>query len=118
MYEVLVLGALLAEPGAARYGQELMRELGVSSGTLYPVLRRLEARGLITGTPEQADPRVVQRPARMYYTLTEAGARRALSELSGLASELTRLTGKLAALAAAAPDHDRETGEPDAAAGS
>lgn len=37
-----VLAALLAEPDEQRYGLDLMRLTGLPSGTLYPVLHRLQ----------------------------------------------------------------------------
>jgi DNA-binding PadR family transcriptional regulator len=44
-----VLAALLAEPGGEHYGVQLMQQAGVASGTLYPMLARLQAAGWLTG---------------------------------------------------------------------
>ena len=82
-----VLSALLAEPGAPRYGLDLMRFTGLSSGTLYPVLHRLQAAGWLVADWEDVDPVAAGRPARRYYRLTGEGirsARLALAELRAL----------------------------------
>ncbi|RQX57190.1 PadR family transcriptional regulator, partial [Micromonospora chalcea] len=72
-----VLSALLAEPEAPRYGLDLMRLTGLPSGTLYPVLHRLQAAGWLTADWEAVDPVAAGRPARRYYRLTGEGIRSA-----------------------------------------
>jgi PadR family transcriptional regulator PadR len=75
-----VLRAFLADPEAPRYGYDLMKAAGLPSGTLYPLLSRLETRGLVTSaweTPQQEG----QRPRR-YYQLTGEGVRVARLELA------------------------------------
>ncbi|MBU8856335.1 MULTISPECIES: PadR family transcriptional regulator [unclassified Micromonospora] len=82
-----VLSALLAEPEAPRYGLDLMRLTGLSSGTLYPVLHRLQAAGWLAADWEDVDPVAAGRPARRYYRLTGEGlrsARLAVAELRAL----------------------------------
>ncbi|MEU7762227.1 PadR family transcriptional regulator [Micromonospora aurantiaca (nom. illeg.)] len=82
-----VLSALLAEPEAPRYGLDLMRLTGLPSGTLYPVLHRLQAAGWLAADWEDVDPAAAGRPARRYYRLTGEGirsARPALAELRAL----------------------------------
>jgi DNA-binding PadR family transcriptional regulator len=75
-----VLRAFLADPAAPRYGYDLMKAAGLPSGTLYPLLSRLETRGLVTSAWEipQQDG---QRPRR-YYQLTGEGVRVARLELA------------------------------------
>jgi DNA-binding PadR family transcriptional regulator len=52
-----------------------MEATGLTSGTVYPALERLESRGLVTSTWEdEADAHADGRPARRYFTLTAAGA--------------------------------------------
>ena len=77
-----VLEALLAEPLDWRYGYELSKRVGLSSGTLYPVLIRLHARGLLEAKWVEAER--PGRPARHAYRLTPNGAAftRALSAAS------------------------------------
>lgn len=64
--------ALLDDAGAQwSHGYELSRASGVKSGTLYPLLIRLEAQGLLVAEWQSAgEP---GRPPRHAYRLTEAG---------------------------------------------
>ena len=68
-----VLDELLADPTAGRYGFELARATGLASGTLYPILMRLEERGLLEARWEFARNR-----PRHVYRLTAEGLRLAL----------------------------------------
>jgi PadR family transcriptional regulator, regulatory protein PadR len=77
-----VLAALLADPTQARYGLEITKEAGLPSGTIYPILARLESAGWIKSKWEEIDPTVEGRRPRRYYRLTAEGeiaARRNLS---------------------------------------
>jgi PadR family transcriptional regulator, regulatory protein PadR len=79
-----VLSAFLADPAEDRYGLSLMRATGLRSGTLYPVLQRLQDAGWVRAEWERIDPSAQGRPARRYYRLTPSGveqARFALAEL-------------------------------------
>ncbi|WP_255782702.1 helix-turn-helix transcriptional regulator [Dactylosporangium sp. AC04546] len=79
-----VLAALLADPAADRYGLELMQVTGLASGTLYPILHRLQEADWVTAQWEDIDPVAAGRPARRFYRLTPNGveqARQALAEL-------------------------------------
>ena len=71
---LLVLQALLREPGRELYGLELTEETGLLPGTAYPILLRLENEGWVTSRWEDIDPRAEKRPARRYYRLTAGGA--------------------------------------------
>jgi PadR family transcriptional regulator PadR len=80
-----VLKVFLEDPGQPRYGFELMKLTGMASGSLYPMLARLEKAGWLAKGKEDLDPRVVGRPARTNYTITGAAtsvARIQLAELS------------------------------------
>ncbi|WP_235543521.1 PadR family transcriptional regulator [Phycicoccus sp. Soil803] len=70
----LVLGVLLSDPSSDRYGLELSAEAGLPSGTIHPILARLEGLGWLESSWEDIDPRVEGRPARRYYRLSAAGA--------------------------------------------
>jgi DNA-binding PadR family transcriptional regulator len=75
-----VLQAFLADPAAPRYGYDLMKAASLQSGTLYPLLARLEQQKLVGSaweTPQQEG----QRP-RKYYQLTGEGIRIARLELA------------------------------------
>lgn len=66
-----VLGALAAEPLGWRYGYELGAEMGLRSGSLYPILVRLSDRGLLEAAWESDPP--PGRPPRHLYRLTARG---------------------------------------------
>jgi DNA-binding PadR family transcriptional regulator len=66
-----VLRALVADPLTWRYGYELGVEVGLRSGSLYPILVRLSDRELLESTWEEAAPH--GRPPRHLYRLTAAG---------------------------------------------
>jgi PadR family transcriptional regulator PadR len=79
-----VLRALLEDPAEPRYGYDLMKAAGLKSGTLYPLLGRLEDEKLVTSaweTPGQDG----QRP-RKYYRLTAVGAEVARLELAQISA--------------------------------
>jgi DNA-binding PadR family transcriptional regulator len=66
-----VLRALLADPGTWRYGYELASEVGLRSGSLYPILVRLSDRELLEARWEAAS--LAGRPPRHLYRLTDRG---------------------------------------------
>ena len=83
-----VLGAFLADPAAPRYGYDLMKAARLPSGTLYPLLARLEHQRLVTSaweTPQEEG----QRP-RKYYKLTGEGIQIARLELAHASSRRQR----------------------------
>src|ERR1700733_12303397 len=79
---LLIVQALLGEPGREYYGLELSQETGLQPGTAYPILLRLEQEGWVTSRWEDIDPRAEKRPARRYYRLTANGAVQASASLS------------------------------------
>jgi PadR family transcriptional regulator len=67
----LVLQALLQ---GHHHGFDIMDAVGLPSGTVYPILRRLDAEGLVRSRWERDTvARREQRPPRRYYELTGAG---------------------------------------------
>ena len=70
--ELCILNALEARE---RYGYELVKTLaalpgiGVTEGTLYPLLSRLRAQGLLQSRLEESG----EGPARKYYALSPTG---------------------------------------------
>jgi PadR family transcriptional regulator PadR len=66
----LVLDVLLAAP---LWGYQLIAETDLGPGTVYPMLKRLQAAGWIEGTWEDAVP--PDRPRHCTYAVTEKGAR-------------------------------------------
>lgn len=81
---------LLALGDGHRYGFDLMEATGIPDGTVYPILRRLEKRGALEGSWEDAETaRADGRPPRRYYRLTPKG-REALQEARDRFPALTR----------------------------
>lgn len=78
----LVLRALLADPTAELYGAQIGDAAGLMSGTVHPILARLEAIGWVESHWEDVSPAEAGRPARRYYRITAAGADQARSELA------------------------------------
>lgn len=85
-----VLSALTHGHG---YGFEILEVTGLRAGTVYPVLRRLEARGLVHSSWERvATARAEGRPPRRNYRLTAEG-HRAASEAEERYPALARMFG-------------------------
>ena len=78
----LVLRALLENPTHERYGLELSAASGLPSGTIHPILARLEKLGWLESHWEDVDPTKEGRPRRRYYRLSPDGAERARTALS------------------------------------
>ena len=72
---VKVLDALASDPLAWRYGYELGLEVGLQSGSLYPILVRLCDRGLLKAKWEERP--ASGRPPRHLYRLTADGLEQA-----------------------------------------
>jgi len=81
-----VVRMLADEPARWRFGYEMLRELGLQSGSLYPILMRLADRGLLEARWEADAP--PGRPPRHLYRLTPDGlaVAAALAGREGLAS--------------------------------
>ncbi len=77
-----VLRVLVADPAASHYGYDLMKAARLPSGTLYPMLARLEQEGLVDSRWEDQRPDGGGRPPRKYYRLTAEGARVARLEIA------------------------------------
>ncbi|MFM9812868.1 PadR family transcriptional regulator [Streptomyces scabiei] len=79
-----VLSVFITEPQISHYGLELMHETGLSGGTIYPVLIRLERAGWISSSEEDIDPHKEGRPRRRNFTITSEGLRAARTSLADL----------------------------------
>ena len=84
---------LLALSRGQRHGFDMLDATGLPSGTVYPILRRLEVAGLVTARWEPVQrARDAARPPRRYYELTGAGSealREALTAYPEAASVFT-----------------------------
>jgi len=66
---------LHAVASGSRFGFDIMDVTGLTSGTVYPALDRLESAGYLKSTWEDtAAAHADGRPARRYFTLTASGA--------------------------------------------
>ncbi|MCU7726254.1 PadR family transcriptional regulator [Actinoplanes sp. KI2] len=91
----LVLRALLEEPTHERYGLQISQAAGLATGTIHPILARLEGLGWLESRWEEIDPVKEGRPRRRYYRLSPDGAEHARH---ALATARTPLTGLLPGL--------------------
>ena len=96
-----VLQAFLADPAAPRYGYDLMKAAGLPSGTLYPMLTRLEDQKLVTSAWET--PQAGGERPRRYYQLTGEGIRVARLELAQVRAGQPRATVRLGRPAPGSP---------------
>ncbi len=72
-----VLHVLLSASQAEIYGLEVIRGSGLQSGTVYPLLDRMEAAGWLTSRWEDAAQSHSGGPRRRFYSLTAYGAHEA-----------------------------------------
>ena len=68
---IAVLFALAGRASQHSHGYDLCRILDLRAGTVYPILRRLDERGLVETQWERDPPQ--GRPARHLYRLTAIG---------------------------------------------
>jgi DNA-binding PadR family transcriptional regulator len=92
-----LLNALAAKPSQWHYGYALSRETELMSGTLYPILMRLEERGWLETQWETLEALAEGRggrPPRHMYRLTAGGHAWAMEALSA-ARGMTKSRGAL-----------------------
>ena len=77
-----VLAALLEDPQRELYGIEIGTLAELRSGTVHPILARLEGVRWLESRWEDINPRVEGRPARRYYRLTAGGVEAARAALA------------------------------------
>ena len=93
----LVLQALL---DGHHHGFDIMDATGLPSGTAYPILRRLDAEGLVRSRWERDTlARREQRPPRRYYEVS-AGGRAFAAQAIAQARRAANTSGRLAPRAA------------------
>ena len=87
----MVFQAFLDAPSDETYGFELAQVTGLPSGTIYPILRRLEDEGFVKH--RWAEVKVGdQRRRRRYYELTGEGRRAARAATAEQRQALRLLT--------------------------
>jgi PadR family transcriptional regulator, regulatory protein PadR len=81
----LVLREMLREPAKPRYGLDLCADTGLPSGTIYPIMARLERLEWVKSDWEDPDAHITEgRPRRRYYQLTREGAECATEALRAI----------------------------------
>lgn len=85
-----VVEALMNAPGSA--GADVVRATGLATGTVYPILLRLEAAQWLSSEWEEAEASSLGRPRRRLYKVTAEGARAARQA----ARDLHQFSGRLA----------------------
>lgn len=90
-----LLRVLIQDPAAERYGLELSAEAGLPSGTLHPILARLEVLGWVDSAWENVDPQKVGRPRRRHYRISERGLALARTSLAEAYAHRARAMGRL-----------------------
>jgi PadR family transcriptional regulator, regulatory protein PadR len=84
-----VLEAFLDNPVDELAGADVQRRSKLVSGTLYPILLRLETAGWFVSRWEAVDPAEVGRPRRRLYRLTPSGLARASEVFSSFGRGVT-----------------------------
>jgi len=95
----LVLRVLLDDPTREMYGLEISQTADLATGTIHPILARLEGIGWLVSRWEDTDPKHAGRPRRRYYRLSPDGiapASAALARTAGSGSGLKLLRPRLA----------------------
>lgn len=83
---IKVLSAFLESPTSELYGLQLLRATNLKSGTLYPLLDRLEEGGMLKSRWEAEETSTSGGPRRRFYRLTASGtheARQIVGEFTG-----------------------------------
>jgi PadR family transcriptional regulator PadR len=71
---ITAVGVLQSIANGVRYGFDVIDATGLESGTVYPILSRLERDGLLSSRWEdEAGAHAEGRPARRYYHITPTG---------------------------------------------
>ena len=83
-----VLAVLLNEPLEDHYGLEIAKKADLASGSIYPILARLEAADWVTSGWEDIDEAKEGRRRRRYYRLTALGKREAILALEEIKRQI------------------------------
>jgi DNA-binding PadR family transcriptional regulator len=89
---IKVLGTLMASGAAELSGAEIAKHAKLASGTLYPILGRLEEVGWLGSRWEAGDPKLLGRPRRRLYRVTAEGVK----NVQEIVRDLTPNAGRLA----------------------
>jgi len=81
----------MGAPIAGLAGSDISKASGISSGTLYPILIRLEKAGWLSSEWEEVNPCEVGRPRKRLYQLTSLGAQESRAAFDDLLPTRGRL---------------------------
>lgn len=84
MSTMKVLKAFMDNPHDQLSGIDITNKVGTKSGTLYPILIRLEEAGWLNSQWEMSAPEQLGRPRRRFYELTGKGQRAAQNAFNEL----------------------------------
>lgn len=87
---IKILGALLQVSSEGISGADISKTTGISSGTLYPILFRLEKAEWLTSEWEEGNPTELGRPRRRLYTMTSTGLLKARTAFDSLFTGVVR----------------------------
>lgn len=79
-----VLKVIAQAPPGTVAGADIIRAAGLLSGTLYPILARLEGAGWLKSKWEVIDASEVGRPRRRLYSLTKVGKKKLTAVMAEL----------------------------------
>jgi PadR family transcriptional regulator PadR len=79
-----VLRLFMNQPVSKLAGSDIWKEIGIQSGTLYPILARLEKAGWLGSEWESIDPKEAARPRKRLYWITGLGQTEAHSAFAEL----------------------------------
>jgi PadR family transcriptional regulator, regulatory protein PadR len=85
-----VLGVLTSNPTREISGADIARATGLLSGTLYPILMRLEQAKWVDSEWENGDPHKLGRPRRRLYSITAFGSKSAHAAFEEVRSSIGR----------------------------
>lgn len=86
MQSLGILRRFIDQPEARLSGTDLNKTSHLPSGTLYPLLARLEHHGWLSSHWEDINPSVAGRPRKRLYWITEVGFKNGMEALGSLTS--------------------------------
>jgi PadR family transcriptional regulator PadR len=86
-----VLRTFMERPQERFAGSEILKQTGMLSGTLYPILMRLERAGWLESEWEQLDASEAGRPRKRLYRLSSTGYNKTMAAFAELAGPSGRL---------------------------
>ena len=78
----------MSNPKVGMSGVDIARVTKLQSGTLYPILLRLEQAKWVESEWEAGDPHELGRPRRRFYSVTALGVKSARAEFKNFASAI------------------------------